>query len=88
MSPVVESRSPATLSSTYPVFKKFPHDDQGPQLNFTIWLLAILSFCFLALRIYCKFLRGRGLWWDDHVLVAAWVRLKQYLRPRGPSVSR
>ncbi len=52
-----------------------PHDDDGPQLNFTIWLLAVLSFGFLSLRIYCKFLRGRGLWWDDYVLVAAWVRL-------------
>lgn len=32
---------------------------------------------FLALRIYCKFLaRGRrGLWWDDWILVAAWVLL-------------
>jgi len=50
-----------------------PHDDQGSQLNFTIWLLAALSCGFLSLRIYCKFLRGRGLWWDDYVLCAAWV---------------
>ena len=51
-----------------------PHDDQGPQLNFTIWLLAGLSSGFLGLRLYCKFLRGRGLWWDDYVLALAWVR--------------
>lgn len=50
-----------------------PHDDLGPQLNFTIWLLTALSLGFLGLRLYCKFLRGRGLWWDDHVLIAAWV---------------
>ncbi len=67
----IESRDAAGLAR----FKMLPHDDQGPQLNFTIWLLAILSFGFLALRIYCKFIRRRGLWWDDYVLVAAWVRL-------------
>lgn len=51
-----------------------PHENYGPQLNFTIWLLTILASGFLGLRVYCKFLRHRGLWWDDHVLIAAWVR--------------
>ena len=27
------------------------------------------------MRIYCKFLRGRGLWWDDYVLVTSWASL-------------
>jgi hypothetical protein len=57
-------------------FSGFPHDDYGPQLNYGIWLLTGLAGGFLALRIYCKFLRHRGLWWDDHVLVASWVRRK------------
>jgi len=48
-------------------------DDYGPQVNFTIWLLTALSAAFLALRVYCKFLRHRGLWWDDHILIASWV---------------
>jgi len=48
-------------------------EDYGPQVNFTIWLLTALSAAFLALRVYCKFLRHRGLWWDDHVLIASWV---------------
>ncbi|OAA65611.1 hypothetical protein SPI_02398 [Niveomyces insectorum RCEF 264] len=52
-----------------------PHDNQGPQLNFTIWLLTGLSLGFLSLRVYCKFLRGRGLWWDDYVLISSWVAL-------------
>lgn len=50
------------------------HEDYGPQLNFTIWFLVALSSLFLAVRIYCKALRNRGLWWDDHVLIASWVR--------------
>jgi hypothetical protein len=45
----------------------------GPHINFTIWLLTALSAVFLALRVYCKFLRHRGLWWDDYVLIASWV---------------
>jgi hypothetical protein len=52
-----------------------PHVDLGPQLNFTMWLLVALSAAFLALRMYCKFLRHRGTWWDDHVLIASWVWL-------------
>lgn len=50
-----------------------PSTDFGPQINFTLWLLTALSSAFLALRVYCKFLRHRGLWWDDHLLILAWV---------------
>jgi hypothetical protein len=50
------------------------HEDYGPQLNFTIWFLVGLSSLFLGVRIYCKALRNRGLWWDDHILIASWVR--------------
>lgn len=52
------------------------HDNQGPQINLVIWALTGISFGFLALRIYCKALRGRGYWWDDYVLVLAWVSLQ------------
>ena len=54
-------------------FKVTQMEDYGPQVNFTIWLLTALSAAFLALRVYCKFLRHRGLWWDDHILIASWV---------------
>ncbi len=64
------SASTATIS-----LADLPHDNQAPQLNFTIWLLSGLSLGFLALRIYCKSLRGRGLWYDDYVLIVAWVCL-------------
>jgi len=53
--------------------KATPSVDYGPQVNFTMWLLTALAAMFLALRLYCKFLRHRGLWWDDHVLIASWV---------------
>jgi hypothetical protein len=35
--------------------------------------LIVLSALFLGLRLYCKVIRRRGFWWDDHVLVASWV---------------
>ena len=55
------------------VFERGRNEDYGPQINFTIWLFTALSAMFLALRVYCKFLRHRGLWWDDHILIASWV---------------
>lgn len=48
-------------------------EDLGPQLNAVVWLLLGFSGLFLALRLNCKFLKNRGFWWDDHVLVASWV---------------
>jgi hypothetical protein len=61
------------------VFRLPPSTDFGPQINFTIWLLTALSSAFLALRLYCKFLRHRGLWWDDHLLILSWVSLVMHL---------
>lgn len=49
--------------------------DFGPQINVTIWFLTALSASFLALRVYCKFLRHRGLWWDDYLLILSWVSI-------------
>ena len=62
-------------SSTQQSTDGLPHDDLGPQLNLVFWLLTGLAFGFLSLRIYCKYLRGRRLWWDDYLLIASWVRL-------------
>jgi hypothetical protein len=50
-----------------------PHDNAAPHLNTTIWLLIGFSALFLGLRLYCKFLRHRGLWWDDYILIGAWI---------------
>jgi hypothetical protein len=47
--------------------------DYGPQLHIVDWVLVGVSLVFLVLRVYCKIWRHRGLWWDDHILIAAWV---------------
>lgn len=52
-----------------------PHPNFGPKLVTSIWVLIGLSAAFLALRLYCKFSRHRGTWWDDYLLIGAWVRL-------------
>jgi len=50
-----------------------PHDNAGPHLLRTIWVLIGISTLFLGLRLYCKFFRARGLWWDDYILFGSWV---------------
>ncbi|KAH7304797.1 hypothetical protein B0I35DRAFT_382465 [Stachybotrys elegans] len=50
-------------------------EERGTRLIVSCWSLALLSGVLLFLRTYCKLWRGRGLWWDDHLLIAAWVCL-------------
>ncbi|KAK3348177.1 hypothetical protein B0H65DRAFT_424083 [Neurospora tetraspora] len=47
----------------------------GPEIIIADWLLVCVSALFFGLRIYSKFLRKTSLWWDDHVLVVAWLCL-------------
>lgn len=49
-------------------------EDYGPTINAVIWSQVGASLFFLCLRLYCKFKKRSGLWWDDHVLIASWVR--------------
>jgi len=51
-----------------------PHDDRGGAILAAHWFLTGLATVFLALRIYCKRISRLRLWWDDWVLIAAWVR--------------
>ncbi|ENH71286.1 hypothetical protein FOQG_13585 [Fusarium oxysporum f. sp. raphani 54005] len=37
--------------------------------------LTLLAGLFLGLRLYCKIIRHRGFWWDDYILIAAWICL-------------
>ncbi len=55
------------------IMATLPHDNAGSRLNASMWALICVSTPFLALRLYCKFLRHNGLWWDDYVLIGAWV---------------
>ncbi|SPN96642.1 uncharacterized protein DNG_00163 [Cephalotrichum gorgonifer] len=49
--------------------------NNGPYLIITIWTVVGIASIFLALRLWCKIKQSRGLWWDDHVLVASWVAI-------------
>ncbi|KAK3988972.1 hypothetical protein QBC44DRAFT_397239 [Cladorrhinum sp. PSN332] len=48
-----------------------PHDDAGPDVVAVAWALWTFAAAFLSVRIYCKHVSGRGLWWDDRFLLAA-----------------
>ncbi|KAK1978618.1 hypothetical protein LZ30DRAFT_598722 [Colletotrichum cereale] len=50
-------------------------EDYGPTILAVIWSQIGLSAFFLSLRLYCKFKKRSGLWWDDHVLIASWICL-------------
>ncbi|KAI1394666.1 hypothetical protein F4819DRAFT_480929 [Hypoxylon fuscum] len=38
-----------------------------------IWFMVGVSLLALVLRFYCRLSRQRSLWWDDFVLLAAWI---------------
>ncbi|KAI8957296.1 hypothetical protein F5Y11DRAFT_360949 [Daldinia sp. FL1419] len=38
-----------------------------------IWFMVGISLVALILRLYCRVSRHRPLWWDDFVLMSAWV---------------
>ncbi|KAH6880039.1 hypothetical protein B0T10DRAFT_495700 [Thelonectria olida] len=50
-------------------------DDRSTRLLASCWSLTAASAILLFLRVYCKLWRGRGLWWDDHLLITSWVAL-------------
>ncbi|KAK0610890.1 hypothetical protein B0T14DRAFT_570819 [Immersiella caudata] len=47
--------------------------DYGPRLNALMWLMVSVAALFLFTRLYLKKCQMRGLWWDDYILLAAWV---------------
>lgn len=49
-------------------------EDNGPVIVGVTWFLCFISGGFLALRLYAKLSRRQGLWWDDYILLFAWVR--------------
>lgn len=68
-----------TIQATQGLFKarqsstNHSHDDYGPRLNIAIWLFTGVAAIFLGLRLYCKRIRQTKLWWDDHILIVAFV---------------
>ncbi|KAJ0151668.1 hypothetical protein CTA2_312 [Colletotrichum tanaceti] len=49
--------------------------DPAPRVVASIWAMISVSTAFLFLRVYCKRVRTRGMWIDDHILIASWVFL-------------
>lgn len=59
----------------------FPRDDDDDvvyydpsvQIWLGLWILFIGASVFLGLRLWCKIMRRHGLWYDDYVLIFAYV---------------
>ncbi|KAI1158275.1 hypothetical protein F5B18DRAFT_641503 [Nemania serpens] len=51
------------------------HENFGPSVEACVWALAVLAAGWLGLRLYLKFRKHRGLWWDDRFLAISWVCL-------------
>ncbi|KAK1569673.1 uncharacterized protein LY79DRAFT_528262 [Colletotrichum navitas] len=49
--------------------------DPAPRVVASIWAMISVSTIFLFLRVYCKKIRSRGMWIDDHILIVSWVFL-------------
>lgn len=43
------------------------------EVNAGLWTLFAGASVFLGLRIWCKYTRRNGLWYDDYVLILSWV---------------
>ncbi|KAI1118305.1 hypothetical protein F5Y14DRAFT_399949 [Nemania sp. NC0429] len=50
-------------------------EDFGPSVDACVWALAVLAAGWLGLRLWLKFRKHRGLWWDDRFLAISWVSL-------------
>ncbi|KAJ4288799.1 hypothetical protein N0V88_007126 [Collariella sp. IMI 366227] len=56
-------------------YAALPHNNDASKLLACIWGQGIVSTIFLSLRIYCRLKKRTRLWWDDIILIAAWVCL-------------
>lgn len=49
------------------------NDSYNVKILASCWTVGVLSSVMIALRIYCKHMRSRRLWYDDYILITAWV---------------
>ncbi|KAH7321330.1 hypothetical protein B0I35DRAFT_501481 [Stachybotrys elegans] len=49
--------------------------DLGTAIIVVSVVLTVVSAVFLGLRLFCKVIRHRHLWWDDYILIASWICL-------------
>ncbi|MDI1486614.1 MAG: hypothetical protein OHK93_005846 [Ramalina farinacea] len=47
--------------------------DRGDILKGVSWALAIIAICFVSLRVYCRTLITRNMWWDDWMIVLTMI---------------
>lgn len=50
-----------------------PIPNRGPDVSAGLWVLISLAGIHLALRVYLKMYRLKGLWWDDYILCLSFV---------------
>jgi hypothetical protein len=79
------------MSNPYPpvspeMLPFLPHNDAGPTLLISAWTLTAVATVFLGLRLYCKFLGNRRLYWDDFALIGAWVSTTRILMAENSMV--
>lgn len=56
-------------------------DNFGPSVEACVWALAVLAAGWLGLRLYLKFQKHRGLWWDDRFLAIVSNIIMSYIFP-------
>lgn len=53
-----------------------PNDEGfGAYINAIGWVLLSLSGLVVGARVWAKVSARKGLWWDDYIVLAAWVSL-------------
>lgn len=65
---------PQTQPSTTVVVQLSAEDRYiEPKIDVLAWVMTVLSGTVVGLRIYNKFRRRMRLWWDDYIVIVAWV---------------
>ena len=72
MAPVQESSIIFDLSVS-PRWTDYNYYNPATQIYAGLWCLWSGATIFLALRVWCKVSRRHGLWYDDYILIVAWV---------------
>lgn len=65
-------------NGTMPGAISYGTDTMVPEILAVSWVLTASSALFLGTRIYVKCTAHRGLWWDDHFLLASWLMLAAF----------
>lgn len=64
-----------------------PNDEGfGSYINAIGWLLLSLAGIVVGARIWAKISARKGLWWDDYIVIAAWVSITMSLEHHGEDV--